>query len=186
MLEWVHGNFYCDEAQMQNNAYIIYSRYYNTWTLNAIAGLLGNMETESTINPGVWQNLDEGAVNLGFGLVQWTPSTNYTAWAQENGYDIDDGDGQLVWIDTLSETSGQWIPTSEYNMSWEEFKTSTDSPENLASAFLHNFERAGVEVENERRQQARKWYNYLFGKQPGGGGTSKLKTGLPVWAMLFP
>ena len=185
VLKWVHGNFYCDEAQMQNNAYIIYSRYYNTWTLNAIAGLLGNMETESTINPGVWQNLNEGVVNLGFGLVQWTPSTNYTAWAQENGYDIDDGDGQLVWIDTLSETSGQWIPTPEYNMSWDEFKTSTDSPENLASAFLHNFERAGVEVENERRQQARKWYNYLFGKQPGGGGTSKLRTGLPVWAMIF-
>lgn len=186
VLEWIFGNFYLDESQMQNNAYIIYSRYYNTWTLNAISGLLGNMETESTINPGLWQDLDEGNTNKGFGLVQWTPSTNYTGWATANGYQIDDGNGQLVWIDTLSESSGQWIPTSDYNMTWEQFKVSTDSPENLASAFLKNFERAGVEKEQERRENARKWYNYLFGKQPGGDGTSKIRRGLPVWAMIFP
>ena len=37
----------------------------------------------------------------------------------------------------------------------DRFKVSGESPEYLASAFLKNFERAGVEVEQERRQQAR-------------------------------
>ena len=28
------------------------------WTLNAVCGMLGNMERESWINPGVWQDFD--------------------------------------------------------------------------------------------------------------------------------
>lgn len=166
-LQWIYGNRYLSEAEMQNNAYVQYSDlYFKGWTLNAIAGLLGNEETESTINPGVWQNLEEGNYNLGFGLVQWTPATNYTEWATAQGYDISDGFGQDIWLDTMSASSGQWIPTTEYPLSFEEYKTSTDTPENLASAWLKNFERAGVEVENERREQARKWYDYLDGLSP--------------------
>ena len=46
-------------------------------------------------------------------------------------------------------------------MTWDQFKSSSESPEYLASAFLKNFERAGVEVESERRSCARKWYDYL-------------------------
>ena len=57
--------------------------------------------------------------------------------------------------------SGQWIATSAYPLSFEQFRVSKDSPEYLASAFLKNFERAGVEVEAERRACARKWYDYL-------------------------
>ena len=72
-----------------------------------------------------------------------------------------------MWLDTETVPTGQWIATSEYNMSFASFKTSTQSPEYLASAFLKNFERAGVEVENERRTQARKWYDYL--SQYAGG-----------------
>lgn len=44
---------------------------------------------------------------------------------------------------------------------WGAYKNSKESPEYLASAFLKNFERAGVEVESERRSAARKWYDYL-------------------------
>ena len=46
-------------------------------------------------------------------------------------------------------------------MTWAQFKSSTETPEYLASAFLKNFERAGVEVESARRSAARKWYEYL-------------------------
>ena len=46
-------------------------------------------------------------------------------------------------------------------MTWNQFKSSSESPEYLASAFLKNFERAGVEVESARRSAARKWYDYL-------------------------
>ncbi len=166
-MAWTISNSYLNETQMQGNALEVYN-YFSTrgWTMNAIAGMLGNMESESTINPGIWQSLDYGNYSMGYGLVQWTPATNYTNWATANGYDITDPEGQMIWIDTRTAPTGQWIATSAYNLSFESFKKSTQTPEWLASAFLKNFERAGVEVESERRSQARKWYNYL--NQHGG------------------
>lgn len=159
---WTIGNFYLTESQMRGNAIEVYNYFTEKgWTLNAIAGILGNMEKESNINPGLWQSLKEGNYSGGFGLVQWTPATNYTNWAAANGYSITDPKGQLYWIDALSASTGQWIATSAYKMTWEQFKSSSESPEYLASAFLKNFERAGVEVESERRSCARKWYDYL-------------------------
>lgn len=167
-MAWTIGNYYLSEVQMQGNALEVYN-YFSArgWSLNAIAGILGNMESESTINPGIWQSLNEGNYSGGFGLVQWTPATNYTDWASSNGYGITDPEGQLFWIDTQTVPTGQWIATSDYNISFDSFKASAQSPEYLASAFLKNFERAGVEVENDRRTQARKWYNYL--EQYAGG-----------------
>lgn len=158
---WIKGNRYLNEEEMQNNALIIYDDLLRKgWSINAIAGLLGNMESESTINPAIWQNLTVDSSN-GYGLVQWTPSTNYTSWALSHGYSIDDGFKQLVHIDGYTVSTGQWIRTDEYDISFSNFKKSTQSPEYLASAFLKNYERAGVEVEEERRTQARKWYVYL-------------------------
>lgn len=159
---WTISNNYLSESKMQGNALEVY-KYFSSkgWTLNAIGGILGNMEKESNINPGLWQSLKEGNYSGGFGLVQWTPATNYTDWANANGYSITDPNGQLYWIDALSASTGQWISTSAYSMTWNQFKSSSESPEYLASAFLKNFERAGVEVESERRSCARKWYDYL-------------------------
>lgn len=161
-MSWVIGNYYLSEAQMQENALEVYSFLLaRGWTLNAIAGICGNMESESNINPGIWQSLNAGDYSAGFGLVQWTPATNYTNWASRNGYGITDPSGQLTWIDSVTVPFGQWIPTINYPISFDAFKNSTESPEYLASVFLKNFERAGVEVETTRRSQARKWYNYL-------------------------
>lgn len=166
-MAWTIGNYALSQEQMNANALEVY-KYLSArgWSLNAIAGLLGNMQSESYVNPGVWQSLQANNYSGGFGLVQWTPATNYTDWARQNGYDIADPNGQLYWIDTLSESTGQWIPTSAYNMSWSAFKKSGSSPEDLASAFLKNFERAGVEVESNRRSQARSYFNLLgqYGK----------------------
>ena len=161
-MAWTISNSYLTESQMQGNALEVYNFFSaRGWTLNAIAGMLGNMERESNINPGLWQSLNYGNYSGGYGLVQWTPATNYTDWASANGYSITDPQGQMIWIDTVTVSSGQWIATSEYNLSFDAFKTSTQSPEWLASAFLKNFERAGVEAEDERRSDARKWYDYL-------------------------
>lgn len=159
---WTIGNFALSQEQMNANAVEVYKYFSGKgWSLNAISGVLGNMQSESYINPGVWQSLISGNYSGGFGLVQWTPATNYTNWASANGYGITDPNGQLYWIDALSATTGQWIPTSAYNISWSAFKVSGQSPEYLASAFLKNFERAGVEVEATRRSQARYYYNLL-------------------------
>ena len=166
---------------MQNNALII--KAYLTskgWSVNAIAGLLGNMQSESTINPGLWQGMIEGSGGGGgFGLVQWTPWTNFTNWADSNGYAWDNGNAQLKWIDEVTVSFGQWIQKYPYTITFDEFKVSTEAPEYLASAFLKNFERAGVEVEEKRRTQAREWYNYLDGTPtppiPSFGASGKRK-----------
>lgn len=178
-MAWTISNNYLTESQMQGNALEVYNFFSaREWTLNAIAGMLGNMERESNINPGLWQSLDYGNYSGGYGLVQWTPATNYTDWASANGYSITDPQGQMIWIDTMTVSSGQWIATSEYNLSFNSFKTSTQSPEWLASAFLKNFERAGVEAEDERRSDARKWYDYL-----AQSGNSQVIENAVEWAI---
>lgn len=161
-LEWITGNRYLTDAEEENNAYMfLYAMSGYGWTLNAIAGALGNIESESGINPGIWQNLYPTPSN-GYGLVQWTPSTNYTNWAEQNGYAIDDGEGQCYWIANVTVTAGQWIGTPEYPITFDTFTSSTESPEYLASAFLHNFERpADFSTEETRREQAHKWYDFL-------------------------
>lgn len=161
-MSWIKGNRYLNDAEMQNNALIIGAYLAQKgWSINAIAGLLGNIQVESTVNPGLWQSQNANNMSGGFGLVQWTPATNFTNWADSNGYDWDDGNAQLKWIDEETVSSGQWIKTSAYNFSFNEFKSSTQTPEYLASAFLKNFERAGVEKETERQTNARSWYTFI-------------------------
>lgn len=125
----ISNNKYLTQGEMESNAKEIYTYLSDKgWTINAISGLLGNMQRESTINPGLWQSLKEGNYSGGYGLVQWTPATKYTNWAKANGYDIGDGTVQLYWIDQLSESTGEWIKTSAYNLTWSQFKTSTRMP----------------------------------------------------------
>ena len=159
----VSSNSYLNLDQKQKNSLYIYQYLTSRgWTRNAIAGMLGNMERESTINPGIWQNLDEGNTSLGFGLVQWTPATNLITWANQNGLTPSDIDTQLKRILYELENGLQYYSTESYPLSFAEFTKSTKSPEYLASAFLYNYERAGVVAEDERRENARYWYNYLY------------------------
>lgn len=163
---WIKGNRYLTSSEMQNNALLV-KNYLSKrgWSLNAIAALLGNMQSESTINPGIWQDLTEGTG--GYGLVQWTPHTNFTEWADSNGYSWSNGNAQLKWIDEVTVSFGQWLTTTTYNFTFDQFKRSTESPEYLASAFLKNFERAGEEVEEKRRSQAKTWYAFISSDSSG-------------------
>lgn len=163
-LTWIAKNAYLTNEEMQNNAYCFYS-YMAThgWTLNAIAGALGCIEHESTINPGIWQSLIINPSG-GFGLVQWTPSTNFTTWADSKGYEHDDGTAQCEWIDSVTEEVGQWIATSAYPETFSEFKVSTKEPEYLAKAWINNFERPGVVY--DPTEDAKKWYEYLKNMTP--------------------
>lgn len=163
-LSWIAKNEYLTEEEMQNNAYCFYS-YMAThgWGLKPISGALACIEHESTINPGIWQSLIINPSN-GFGLVQWTPSTNFTTWADGKGYEHDDGNGQCEWIDSVTEQVGQWIPTTDYPETFSEFKVSDKEPAYLALAWENNFERPGVTY--DPTDVADKWYNYLQGMTP--------------------
>ena len=78
--------------QIQNATYI-YDHLSNlgekSWSIEAICGLLGNIQAESWFNPGVWQRYDEkGGHSIGgrggYGLVQWTNfNEKFLPWAKE-------------------------------------------------------------------------------------------------------
>lgn len=185
--EWVKGNRYLTTSEMENNAYIVYSYLYNKgWSFNAICGVLGNMARESTINPALYESFIV-APSSGYGLVQWTPATKYQNWANAHGYPVDDGNYQLQWIDEETAPTGEWIPTSAYPMSFDEFKHSEMNIDSLTEAYCFNFERAGVVAMDERKYWANYFYNYLKDLDPLNPPFNpdvRRKTGLKPWQMI--
>ena len=159
----VYGNRYLTQDESDSNAYEFFS-YMSTkgFSLNAISGMLGNIYMESGVNPGIWENLEEGNLEGGFGLVQWTPATNYINWAIEQGYSNYDKYGvlhpQMDRILYEFNNGLQYIETDAYPLSASEFMISDADPEYLAEVFLKNYERAGVEKLEERKQWARYYY----------------------------
>lgn len=191
----VSKNAFLTESEMQQNASYIW-QYLSArgWTKNAVAGMLGNMETESTINPAIWQNLDAGNTSLGFGLVQWTPATKLINWASAHDRDYTSMDTQLERILWELENGEQYYPTDSYPLSFAAFSTSNQTPEYLAQAFLLNYERPADQTQPARSTQARKWYTYLGGVNVGGGSeepeqpdtpviTVRKSRKLPLWMM---
>lgn len=169
------SNAYLSGAAMEANAiYVAAALLDYGWTLQAIAGILGNMQHESTVNPGIWESLEEGNLSRGFGLVQWTPASKYIDWANANGYtDITDIDGQIARIIWELENNEQYYVTSSYPESFRAFTQSTATPYYLACAFAWNYERSwtvlyGTEAEKEALRQKRgnsaaAWYKLLQG-----------------------
>lgn len=156
------GNYYLSSSEMLDNARYIYNYFIaKGWTPNAICGMLGNIQTESTINPGIWQNL---TINLdgGFGLVQWTPASNYRQWANIRGLDPGAMNTNLARIEYELDNGLQWIMVERYLMTFREFTVSNYTPEYLAEIFLYSYERAGVEKLEQRKSNARYWYDTLY------------------------
>lgn len=188
MAEFITGNRFLTQAEMEINARYIYN-YLGTrgWSINAIAGMLGNMQTESSINPGIWEGLDTG-VGPGYGLVQWTPFDKYTDWCAGRGLDPSHMDSALQRIEYELENGLQYYPTDSYPETFSQFKTSTKSPYYLAMAFLANYERPADPVQPNRGTQAEAWYTFLTGEpapsdpsQPG----QKRKKGLPLMLLYM-
>lgn len=153
-------------VQMKLNARYIYTFLLSKgWTINAICGMLGNLQAESTLNPGRWQSDNVGDTSNGYGLVQWTPATNYLNWCEEQELsDPSEMDNNLNRIIYELNNGLQWITKDEYPLSFEEFTKSTESVEYLAVVFLKNYERAGVEVIETRQENASNWLTYLSGE----------------------
>lgn len=124
--EWVKGNRYLTQVEQDNNA-VITASYLSSkgWSRSAIAGLLGNLRRESTLNPGIWQNLTVDPSN-GYGLAQWTPSTKWTNYAASQSWGIDDGYKQLDFINI--DPLGEYISTSTHPETLAQFKASSGEP----------------------------------------------------------
>lgn len=161
MSEWISGNFWLTLEEMQNNAVLLWNYFKSQdWTLNAVAAMLGNMQSESTINPGIWENLDP-IISNGYGLVQWTPSTKYSEWAGD-GWE-DNGPKECERIVWELKNGVQWYPTEKHPMTFKEFSQSTDPVGVLAQAFLYNYERPADLNQPWRSTQAEYWFDFLGG-----------------------
>lgn len=179
-MPWISGNYWLQQAAMENNALIIANYgYAHGWTRNAIAAILGNMQAESHINPGIWENLTP--YGGGYGLVQWTPYTKYSQWATNNGYEWqDNGDAELARISYEAANGIQWFYNSEIGMAppitFQQFLSSTLSVDTLSNYWLWFYEHprdpyAGTQA--YRQGLSRSWYNFI----PASGT-------IPIW-LLF-
>lgn len=160
------GVTHLSDSEKWENAVCIYNYMSRDgWTKEAICGLLGNIQQECDLDPFCWQNGIIGYVNTGYGLVQWTPSTNYTNWASQKGYSLTDanenGNGQCENICTETVSSGQWIATSQYPYSFDQFKQLTNV-ELATRVFCANYERAGTPMMENRITYSNYWYNQSF------------------------
>ena len=186
-MAWISGNRYLSQSEMENNARLICSYFTGLgWTLEAVSAMLGNMETESTINPNIWESLVENT-NKGYGLVQWTPATKYINWA---GSDYENGYKQCERIQYEMENGLQWFsneeaPIVEPPLTFKEFSQSKDNVKTLANYFLWYYEHPDNVNQTKRGEQALKWYELLGGSS---GDIPSIpirvpKKKLPVWMM---
>lgn len=178
------GHITLGEHQMEINAVYIY--YYlkgKGFTKNAVCGILGNMQLESTLNPAVWQVLNN--LSYGYGLVQWDDGSRFIDWAKNQGIISaatatavntlaysDPGKLMKAELDFLMvdmTAPGVWFTPSDNQSKYgttqtltaAQYKVSTESAGELARIFCGHYERPGTPVISERVAAANKWYNTL-------------------------
>lgn len=169
---WHAPDEYLDQTKKDTNALWIAAwcrKYRPDWTMNAIAAMLGNMETESRMNPGLWESLKDWEAagedpqdnSHGYGLVQWTPWGKYTAFAERHGYERVHIASQMKRIGAEVDLNIQWDDLGEWEgWTFADFMHSTETPYKLAGAFVRCYERPNITSETyvQRGQQAEYYY----------------------------
>ena len=139
-----------------------------TNNLHVIAAICGNFYQESTVNPGIWENLTPNA--SGYGLGQWTDNSQVSRrtalfnWLDANNYSHDDGIGQLkfllyenVWnvlgangLNSIYSNLAAYLTTTETNIDF------------LTMEFMYHWEGISDETEQVRIQFAYDAYNFMI------------------------
>lgn len=134
----------------------------NGFSAAAAAGIMGNMQVESTCVPDT-NEIATGWYGKGYGLCQWTNTgagayigggarrTHLENWCAANGYDVRTAEGQLRFM--MYELDGYYLAF------FPNFPSST-SPEQAANDWLSIFEGCpGHSTLWQRQQYARQFYN---------------------------
>lgn len=141
---------YPPEQVQIDNMNLVYDYFIQRgWTANAIAGMLGNMMVESSVNPWYFEHhtLDWSnpaaiiADTGGMGLTQWTPCRKYYNWAIAENKDPESGYTMCDRIKYEEDNNEQWSLDNYGQHTWNDFVTSTETPEILARVFLWAYER---------------------------------------------
>ena len=171
------------EAQKQANSLYIYNYLTGKgWSLNAICGLLGNLEKESGINPAEWQTADKNGngqttgSTSGYGLVQWTPSgTKFLKWAgldakqadvtaKNNPIHLMDKQLEFMLLELKPKTElytwGDYKKRGPSQMTAKEYISSDLDPGVLAKVWEASFERPSV-LQRSRAVAATKWFDFI-------------------------
>lgn len=167
------------EEEMTQNVWNFFYYFDNLgFSVEAISGMLGNIQQESAINSGDKQGESE---QLGWGLIQWTPATGLINAMRSIGKEWYDPYGQCYLIYNEA-YGGSWIPTTAYPISWEQFQKINNVDE-ATKAYLYNRERAGIPMLEKRIAYGRHWYEVLTGTPPIPPTPTK-KRKMPLYMML--
>jgi len=176
-MPFIAANRYLTQSEMESNALFFRGLAPGTWTINAISALMGNAQSESTINPGIWENLQ--VRYRGYGLFQWSPWTKLTDWIMQTWpeiYNTEDKaltayNEQVERLKYESENGLQWFsnpnaPVKNPPISLSEFLVSELPPGQLANYFLWYYEHPAVTIQPQRATQAEAWYKFFTGVEP--------------------
>ena len=152
----------------------------NGYSPEATAGIMGNFQQESSMNPACIQGNGKGPAA---GIAQWenynTKSSrwkNMSDYAQKKGYKWTDLEPQLEFVHKELQGLGSFWKYQP-NMSkagttattYEQWKQSTDV-DAATRQFEGAFERAGKPMMDNRLAAAKKYYSLYNGKTGGKGG----------------
>ncbi|MBM7689545.1 hypothetical protein BCR24_12310 [Enterococcus ureilyticus] len=154
-------------TDQEKNAWGIWRFFKNKgWTEQSIAGMLGNIQSESGIMP----DIDELSGGGGYGLTQWTPKSKLVNWCNEHGLDHRTLDTQCRRIQWEMENNQQWFPNYERpdlsTISFRDF-TKLSDVRLAAEYFIAFYEHPKYPNQPARAQQAQYWYDKLRNLKPG-------------------
>lgn len=182
-MAWIDDDRYLNQTEMENNADIVIN-YYRSIGINdkTIAGILGNMQAESTLSPG----LNERGGGGGYGLVQWTPKQDLINACSILGlspYTSGDVQIQVIIHEVLNnpQSIAQWYTSQGFishyynsgatqdmiGVTGQDFLDNTMNwePDKLAIMFMAGYERPSYDPSinhyQTRMQNALNWYEYM-------------------------
>lgn len=185
-MSWISRSGALTQSEMENNANIIIN-YYRSLGINdkTIAAILGNMQAESSINPG-----RQEVGGAGFGLVQWTPVTVLQNHCNTLGLSpYTDGDVQIQVLKAeIQNQAGvaEWYTSSAFISNYYNSGATSDmigitgqqfldnqmnwAPDKLAVMFMSGYERPSYDPNvnhyQTRKQNALNWFTYMGGIIP--------------------
>lgn len=159
------------EQKQIDNMNVMYDYFIaQGWTPNAIAGMLGNVMVESSVNPWMFQSgidwSDPAVIladNGGIGLTQWTPCRKYYQWALDESKDPKSGTTMCDRIMWEYHNNQQWSLENYGRHTWEDFVTSTETPSILADVWLWAYERPKDPDEEQRWANAEWVFEHIHG-----------------------
>jgi len=132
------------------------------WSKNAICGLIGNMDVESSLDPKYYRSdIEKKDVNFGrYGLIQYKPFAELKEWAGYNGLDYKTVNAQCLRIE-YDYLANMYYRVKNCKLTFGQYIKSNKSPEELAECLMYNYVRPTSPRLDFVRAKARDWCKYL-------------------------